>query len=431
MPTFTIVFLAALFISISIRLFLAIRHLQHVKKHREAVPAVFSEAVSLQAHQKAADYTQEKGRFGIFEMMLIEVPFLLVLTLGGGLEWIDRASLHWMGDNIWRHIATVFAVMFTSSAISMPFDLYRTFGIEARYGFNRTSFSLWLIDLIKGTLLGLAIGTPLLLAIIWFYSAAGAGWWVYAWLMWTAFILLMMWAYPKFLAPIFNKFTPLGNGEREAEVRTKLEAMLSQEGFASDGLFVMDGSKRSGHGNAYFTGLGKNKRIVFFDTLLTQLSANEIEAVLAHELGHFKRGHVPRMIIVQQVMAFIFLGLLGFLVVQPWFYTGLGVHATSNYSPGIGAALILFSFVSGYFTLPFKPLASIMSRKHEFEADEFAAQRTGAAPLISALTKLYSDNAATLTPDPLYSLMYDSHPPPSIRILQLNTQFNPITSTTP
>ncbi len=430
MPLFTALFLAALFLSISIRLFLAIRHLRHVKAHREAVPAVFAEAVSLQTHQKAADYTQEKGRFGIIEMLLIEVPFLLVLTLGGGLEWIDRASLTWVGDNIWRHVATVFAVMFISSAIGMPFDLYRTFGIEARFGFNRTSFGLWFVDLIKGTLLGLAIGTPLLLAIIWFYSAAGTWWWVYAWLMWTVFILLMIWAYPKFLAPIFNKFTPLGNGEREAEVRAKLEAMLSKEGFASDGLFVMDGSKRSGHGNAYFTGLGKNKRIVFFDTLLTQLSATEIEAVLAHELGHFKRGHVPRMIIVQQIMAFIFLGVLGFLVAQPWFYTSLGAHSSASYAPGIGVALILFSFVSSYFTLPFKPLGSIMSRKHEFEADEFAAQRTGAAPLISALTKLYSDNAATLTPDPLYSLMYDSHPPPSIRILQLTTQSNINTVTT-
>jgi STE24 endopeptidase len=268
---------------------------------------------------------------------------------------------------------TVVLVTLATSAISLPLDCYATFTLEERFGFNRTTMRVWLADLVKGAFLGAALGIPLLLAVVWFYRAAGTLWWFYAWALWAAFSLLMIWAYPKFLAPIFNKFTPLGSAGNEMAVKQRVEALLKREGFESNGLFVMDGSKRSGHGNAYFTGFGKQKRIVFFDTLLTQLDASEVEAVLAHELGHFKNGHVPRMIAVQLLLALAFLAVLGWLAAQPWFYAGLGVTATNEYAPGVGVALVLFSLIAGYFTFPLKPLSSLMSRKHEFEADRFAA----------------------------------------------------------
>jgi STE24 endopeptidase len=417
--SFSFIFVCALVLSLALRLLLALRHLNHVRQHRDHVPEAFGIVVSLQAHQKAADYTQAKVRLGLVELFLIELPVLLLLTLGGGLAWLDQFALSLAGDTIWRHLLTVVLVALATSGISLPLDYYATFSLEERFGFNRTTIGVWLADLAKSALLGVVLGVPLLLAVVWFYQAAGKLWWLYAWALWASFSLLMIWAYPKFLAPLFNKFTPLGTAENEAAVKQRVEALLQREGFESNGLFVMDGSKRSGHGNAYFTGFGKQKRIVFFDTLLTQLNVDEVEAVLAHELGHFKHGHVPRIIAVQLLLGLVFLGTLGWLAAQPWFYAGLGVPQAAGYTPGVGVALVLFSLVAGYFTFPLKPLSSLMSRKHEFEADKFAASRSGSAALISALTKLYRDNAATLTPDPLYSLVYDSHPPPSLRILEL------------
>ncbi len=405
---FTLIFLIAFALTLSGRLWLTLRQIRHVAEHRGAVPADFAERISLAAHQKAADYTVDRNRLAIVTT-LVDAALLIALTLGGGLAWLHDFWNARLGGLPYG-LALIFSIMLISAIVDLPFSLYRQFVIEARYGFNRMTFGLLCADLAKQTLLGVLIGTPVILAVLWLMGAMGPHWWLYVWLFWCAFNLLALFIYPTWIAPLFNKFSPL----EEGEMKSRIEALLARCGFRSSGLFVMDGSKRSSHGNAYFTGFGNNKRIVFFDTLLARLAVPEIEAVLAHELGHFRRRHVVKRIVVMFIGALGFLWLLGQLIDAPWFYAGLGVPAQST-----ALALILFFLAIPVFTFPLSPLLSHLSRRHEFEADAYAAEHAAAGDLVRALVKLYEDNAATLTPDPLHSLFYDSHPPAAQRIARL------------
>lgn len=407
---FTYIFLGLLAAVSAARLWLALRQISHVTRNRERVPEAFSAHIELAAHQKAADYTRDKTRLGMKETA-VDALLLLVLTLGGGIALIDQLSVNLLGDSIWRDVATVLAVMAVSAVVMMPFDLVRTFVIEARYGFNKLTWKLFIVDGIKGMLLGLVIGVPLLLITFWLMSRMGDFWWLYVWLVWLGFSLTMMVAYPKWIAPLFNKFTPLA----DEALKTRIEALMRRCGFQSQGLFVMDGSKRSSHGNAYFTGFGRTKRIVFFDTLIERLSPEEIEAVLAHELGHFKLGHIPKMMATHFGIALLVLAAMGWVIDKAWFFQGLGFAGVQS----TGVALLLFFMLLPVFTFPLSPLSSVLSRKHEFEADAFAAGETRSQDLVSALVKLYRDNASTLTPDPVHSMMYDSHPPASLRVAHL------------
>ena len=406
---FTVVFLAALALSTGLRLWLDLRHLRHVRAHREQVPADFFGRIELVDHRKAADYTAAKVRIGLAEIV-VDALVLLALTLGGVLGWIDQALRDGLGSGYLHGLALFACAGLLGFVIGLPASLYRTFVIEARFGFNKLTWPLWLADLAKGAALTVLIGGPLLLAVLWLMDAMGKNWWFYVWLVWLATNLLILFLYPTVIAPLFNKFTPL----EDAALKQRIEALLARCGFASSGLFVMDGSKRSAHGNAYFTGFGRSKRIVFFDTLLEKLAPQEIEAVLAHELGHFRHRHVIKRIALSAALSLAFLWLLGQIIDQPWFFDGLKVGAG-----GTAMGLLLFSMVLPVFLFPLAPLTSSLSRKHEFEADTYAAQQTAAGDLITALVKLYRDNAATLTPDPLHSLFHDSHPPASQRIARL------------
>jgi STE24 endopeptidase len=355
-------------------------------------------------------------RLGLIEIV-IDTLVLLMLTLGGVLGWIDQALRQVLGGGYWHGLALFAAAGLLGFVVGLPASIYRTFVIEARFGFNKLTWPLWLADLAKGAALAVLIGGPLLFAVLWLMDAMGRNWWIYVWLVWLATNLLILFLYPTVIAPLFNKFTPL----EDASLKARIEALLARCGFASSGLFVMDGSKRSAHGNAYFTGFGRAKRIVFFDTLLEKLAPGEIEAVLAHELGHFRHKHVIKRITLSAVMSLAFLWLLGQLIDQPWFFAGLGVGAGGTASSmGTAMGLLLFSMVLPVFLFPLAPLTSALSRKHEYEADAYAAKQTAAADLIAALVKLYRDNAATLTPDPLHSLFHDSHPPASQRIARLH-----------
>ena len=396
---------------LGLRLWLAARHIAHIARYRAAVPAEFAAHIALDAHQKAADYSIEKTRLGMVET-LAEGAFLLFITLGGALLWIDALSANWLGTGYARGIVTIFAVMLLSSLLFLPFDLKRTFGIEVKYGFNKMTLGLYVADAFKGMVLALLIGVPLLLVTFWLIEKMGALWWLYVWLVWLGFSLFMLAVYPTFIAPLFNKFSPLEN----APLKSRIENLLARCGFRSQGLFVMDGSKRSSHGNAYFTGFGKAKRIVFFDTLIERLNPEEIEAVLAHELGHFKRKHIAKLIVSRFAIALVVLAAMGWLIDKPWFYQGAGMGTAV---PHIGVSVLVFFLLLPVFTFPLTPLGSLISRKHEFEADAYAAEQTRAGDLISALLKLYRDNASTLTPDPLHSMIYDSHPPAAIRIAHL------------
>jgi len=411
---FTLLFLIAFALTLAARLWLKLRHIRFVAAHRAAVPAEFAERIALAAHQKAADYTVDRSKVAMLTT-LIDAGLLLVLTLGGGLAWLHD---FWSPrlEGLPYGLAMIFSLMFISGVIDLPFSLYRQFVIEARYGFNRMTLGLFFADLAKQTLLGIAIGAPVILAVLWLMGAMGQYWWFWVWLFWSAFNLLVLFVYPTWVAPLFNKFSPLEDGE----MKNRIEALLIRCGFRSSGLFVMDGSKRSSHGNAYFTGFGDNKRIVFFDTLLARLAPTEIEAVLAHELGHFRKKHIVKRIILMFAASLAFLWLLGQLIDVPWFYAGLGVPAQNT-----TLALILFFMVAPVFTFPFSPLMSYLSRLNEFEADTYAAEHTAAADLGRALVKLYEDNASTLTPDPLHSLFYDSHPPAAQRIARLQLQEKP------
>ncbi len=410
MNAFTLAFLAALALATATRIWLAVRHIRYVAAHRERVPAEFAESVPLPAHQKAADYTRARTRLGIVDA-LVSAAVLLAFTLGGGLEWLyDAWALAFEAGGYAHGIALILSVAAITGLVDLPFSVYRTFVIEAKYGFNRMTPALFVADLAKSIALGLAIGVPLLFAVLWLMARMGSLWWLYVWLTWVGFNLLMLVAYPTLIAPLFNKFSPLA----DESLKERIERLLAKCGFRSKGLFVMDGSKRSSHGNAYFTGFGAAKRIVFFDTLLTRLAPAEVEAVLAHELGHFKRHHVWKRIAWLFLASLGFLALLGYVIDQAWFYEGLGVDRRST-----ALALVLFFMAVPVFTFLLAPIGSLYSRRHEYEADAYAARHASGADLVHALVKLYQDNAATLTPDPVHSAFYDSHPPAALRIARL------------
>ena len=412
MNTFSVLFLLALAVATGTRLWLARRHVQYIQSHRAAVPAEFANEIALDAHQKAADYSSAKTRFGTVHT-LVDGAMLLIFTFGGLLLVLD----HWAGslfsNDVLHGTVLIAAFMIVSSLVDLPFSWYRTFHIEARFGFNQMTPRMWLADLAKTAAVGTAFGLPLVLAVLWLMGKMGDWWWLYVWLVWVAFSIFMMAVYPAFIAPLFNKFAPM----QEGSLKNRIETLLTKCGFRSSGLFVMDGSKRSTHGNAYFTGFGKTKRIVFFDTLISRLNENEIEAVLAHELGHFKLHHVIRRMLWTFGVSLIFLAMLGYLKDKAWFYEGLGV----SYPATNAMALLLFVLAVPVFTFLLQPLVAMYSRKHEFEADAYAARFSSARELVSALVKLYKDNASTLTPDPLHSAFYDSHPPASARISKLQS----------
>ena len=419
MQIFTVIFLFTLTSVVLIRVWLATRHIHHIQTHRNSVPENFSSQINLDSHQKAADYTCAKTRLN-YANIFLETALLLVLTLGGGLNALNVFWSNWFSDPLSHGMVLILGTVLLLGLVEIPINYYRTFVIEKKFGFNKMTHTMFFVDLIKQGTLGVLLGLPLLFGVLWLMGKMGANWWLYVWLMWVTFNLLILSIYPTWIAPLFNKFTPLD----DASLKERIEKLMQKCGFKSSGLFVMDGSRRSSHGNAYFTGFGKNKRIVFFDTLLSHLNGPEIEAVLAHELGHFKRRHVIKRIIWTFTMSLVFLWLLGYLMNQNWFYQGLGVFTsnealTSVHSSSTAMALLLFFLVMPTFTFLFQPISSLYSRKHEFEADAYAVDKSSASDLIQALVKLYKDNAATLTPDPLHSAFYDSHPPASVRIARL------------
>jgi len=405
-------FLGALVAVTATRLWLSQRQIRHVRAHRGAVPPTFADAIPLSAHQKAADYTVAKARLGMIELM-IGTAALLLLTLGGLIDWLQAewARLAEPGA-LWHGVALISSAAVLLAAVDLPLSLYRTFVIEQRYGFNRMSVRLFLVDLAKQALLAAALGIPLLLLVLWLMQKMGALWWFYVWLAWMGFNLLVLLLFPSFIAPLFNRFTKL----EDASLAGRIESLLKRCGFRASGLYVMDGSKRSSHGNAYFTGFGAAKRIVFFDTLLSRLAPPEVEAVLAHELGHYRLHHVWKRIALLFAVSLGFLWLLGQIIDEPWFYQGLGVS-----QPSTAAALLLFMLTVPVFTFFLHPVSSLYSRRHEFEADAYAARHADSSQLVRALVKLYQDNAATLTPDPVHSAFYDSHPPAAVRIARLKT----------
>jgi STE24 endopeptidase len=412
MHPFTTAFLAALALATAARLWLALRHIHHVRQNRDDVPPEFSGRISLAAHQKAADYTGDKTRLGMFDA-LVGAAVLLAFTLGGGLQWLSEFWARWFLPGGYAHgVALIFSVVLLTSLIDLPFSAYRTFVIEARFGFNRMTPALFFSDLARHAALGAALGIPLLLAVLWLMDKMGERWWLYVWLFWVGFNLLVVTLYPTLIAPIFNKFSPL----EDLSLKERIERLLARCGFKARGLYVMDSSKRSSHGNAYFTGFGAAKRIVLFDTLISRLAPDEVEAVLAHELGHFKLHHVGKRMAALFLASLGFLWLLGHLAGQEWFYRSLGVQTS-----GTAMALLLFFMVLPVFTFLMHPIASLYSRRHEYEADAYAARQARAADLVHALVKLYQDNAATLTPDPLHSAFYDSHPPAALRIARLQS----------
>jgi STE24 endopeptidase len=409
MQTFGFVFLAALALATGTKLWLATRHLDHIRRHRDAVPAEFSSDISLDTHRHAADYSSAKTRLGMLTTVF-ECALILALTFGGALQWLFELAAGWFEPGVMRGVALLVLLGTATSILDLPFAWYRTFGIEQRFGFNKMTPRMFVIDALKNALIAAALGIPLLACILWVMERAGDLWWLYAWLIWVAFNLVILTVYPVWIAPLFNKFVPLD----DAQLKQRIEQLLERCGFKAQGLMVMDGSRRSSHGNAYFTGFGKSKRIVFFDTLLARLVPSEIEAVLAHELGHFKLRHVVKRIAWIFAASLGLLWLLAQLMSQSWFYDGLNVHVQST-----AMALVLFFIVVPQFIFLLHPLTSFYSRKHEFEADRYAAQHASVTDLISALVKLYKDNAATLTPDPLHSMFYDSHPPATLRIARL------------
>ncbi|MEO8753693.1 MAG: M48 family metallopeptidase [Casimicrobiaceae bacterium] len=413
---FTVVFLLALCASVGVRLWLSRRQIAFVSAHRDEVPPAFAERIGVSAHRKAADYTVAKQRLSMLHT-LVDAALLLAMTLGGGLAaiigWTETLTL----GPLWRDVVMFAAAGVIYGIVNLPFSWWHTFRIEERFGFNRMTLKLWLADLAKGLAVAVVLGLPLLVLILWLMRVAGTPWWLWTWGAWMVFQVLILVLYPTLIAPLFNKFTPMG----ESPARQRVEALLARCGFRSAGLFVMDGSKRSGHGNAYFTGFGKAKRIVFFDTLLARLAPDEIEAVLAHELGHYKLKHVAKRIGWSALLSLVILGLLAFLAREPWFYAGLGIPdamlQVAFARPGV--ALELFLLALPVFTFMLEPLSALYSRRHEFEADAFATRHASAVSRSVALVKLYEDNAATLTPDPLHSAFYDSHPPAAIRIAHI------------
>ncbi|MBT8061779.1 MAG: M48 family metallopeptidase, partial [Gammaproteobacteria bacterium] len=398
MNNFTILFIAALATSAGLRFWLARRHLAHVRSHRESVPSSFTGRIALDEHHKAADYTMTNTRVG---MLALAWDSLLLLgwTLGGGLEWLDNAWRSAGYSPVVTGTVIILSAMFIMTLLDLPFSLYHTFVVEERFGFNRSTPAVFISDLLKNGLLLVLIGTPMIALALWIMETSGGNWWLYVWIVWLTFTLVMFWAWPALIAPLFNRFSPLD----DESLKQRIQALMDKCGFRSKGIFVMDGSKRSGHGNAYFTGFGSNKRIVFFDTLLETLEPDEIEAVLAHELGHFRLRHIQKRLLSTSAISFCALALLGWLAAQDWFFHGLGISQPSPWM-----ALLLFMMVLPVFTFILQPLLSRLSRKHEFEADAYAVRQSSGSDLVQALVKMYRENASTLTPDPLYSAWHDS-----------------------
>lgn len=411
MNTLSIFFLIALAAMLITEFWLGRRQIQSVSQHRNTVPDTFVDQIDLATHRKAADYTIARTRLGLVSGVYSAV-ILLLFTLGGGLQQIDELSRQWLTNPLLIGVSFIVVAILIGAVLDLPFALYKTFVLEARFGFNKTTIGLYITDMIKQTLLFLIIGVPLLFTALWLMQVSGKLWWLYLWIAWMAFNLLAMVIYPVWIAPLFNKFETL----QDETVSSSVKELMKRTGFKVQGLFVVDGSRRSAHSNAYFTGLGKSKRVVFFDTLLDTLSADEIVAVLAHELGHFKRRHIIKRISVFFLISLLALALLGELMQQQWFYQGLGMTTPSNQ-----AALMLFMMAGPVFMFFIHPVSSWFSRKHEFEADDYARENAKAEDLITALLKLYRDNANTLTPDPIHSAFYDSHPPASIRIKHLQS----------
>ena len=411
--SFSLLFAAFVLATLMVKMWLSTRHIRYVAQHRAAVPEQFAQKIPLAAHQKAADYTIAKTQLKLV-LLVVNAAVLIGFTLLGGLQWLSINLISFTGPGMQYQIGLIAAVAVISEIIDLPLDYYKQFRLEEKFGFNKMTPGLFFSDMIKHTLIGAVIGLPLLWVTLTVMEQAGSLWWLYAWLIWCGFQILMLGLYQNLIAPLFNKFTPLA----DEGLKSRIEGLMQRVGFASKGLFVMDGSRRSAHGNAYFSGFGSAKRIVFFDTLLSRLAPNEIEAVLAHELGHFKLNHVIKRIAIMFIISLGFLALLGYLKNQTWFYLGLGVLPMMDASND-AMALILFMFALPVFTFLFSPLLSLTSRKNEFEADAFAAKHSNSQDLVSALVKLYEDNASTLTPDPLHSAFYDSHPPASARIQRL------------
>jgi STE24 endopeptidase len=412
---FTSLFVVFLLLMVGLKYWLALRQIRHVVLHSKQVPARFADRITLDAHRRAAAYTVAKQRLGMVQTAASAV-LLVALTLLGGLQWITDQLQPVAGSGLLFQVTVVAIVVALVSLVDLPFEWHRQFRIEQAFGFNRMTPGLFLMDLLKSFLLAAALGIPITAVVLWLMQSAGNLWWLYAWIVWMAFNALVLLLYPTVIAPLFNRFEPLKDGT----LAERIDALLERTGFSSRGVFVMDGSRRSSHGNAYFTGLGRAKRIVFFDTLVERLLPSEIEAVLAHELGHFKLRHVTKRLAFSFAASLGFLALLGWLIEQPWFYLGLGVQPLLD--AGVrndGIALVLFVLVLPVFTFVLAPLGSLLSRKHEFEADAFAARHARAEDLVNALVKLYQDNASTLTPDPLHSAFYDSHPPAAVRIERL------------
>jgi len=410
---FTLAFALALVAGLVVKFWLATRQVRHVARHRHAVPAAFEQAITLDAHQKAADYTIAKTRLGVIEMAWA-AAVLLGWTLLGGLDLLNRLLLDALGGGIWQQLALFAAFALIGGILELPFTLWQTFVLEERFGFNKMTWRLWIKDAVKGLTLGAVIGLPLAALILWLMHAAGALWWLWAWGVWMGFNLLLMLVYPTFIAPLFNKFQPLD----DAALKARVNALMQRCGFAAKGLFVMDGSTRSAHANAYFTGFGASKRVVFYDTLLRQLNASEIEAVLAHELGHFKHRHVVKRMVAMFALSLAGFALLGWLSGHTWFYTGLGAQPNLS-APNDALAILLFMLAVPVFGFFVAPLPVLISRKHEFEADAYAIAQTSGKDLSAALLKLYKDNASTLTPDPVFVKFYYSHPPASERLARM------------
>jgi STE24 endopeptidase len=410
---FTLLFVTALGLTLLVKATLMVRHMRHVQAHRDRVPTPFAEVITLESHRKAADYARARVRLGLIDVV-IGALFVLVMTLGGGLQWLYVALASWLEAGSLAHgVALLAALSVLGWLVNLPFVIWRTFVTEKRFGFNRMTPGLFVADLTRGALLATVFGLPVLLAVLWLMGAMGELWWLYVWLFWMAFNMLAQFIWPTYIAPLFNKFTPL----TDEALKRRVENLLERCGFRSKGLFVMDGSRRSAHGNAYFTGFGAAKRIVFFDTLLDKLQPEEVEAVLAHELGHFHHRHIWKRLAVMATLGLAMLWLLAWLMAQTWFFAGLGMQ-----QDGTAVALALFSLALPVFAFPLGPLMSHWSRVHEFEADTYAAMQARAEDLVSALVKLYRDNAATLTPDPLYSRFFDSHPPAVVRVARLRAQ---------
>ena len=411
--TFTLVFTSLLVLNLLLKFWLSHRQMRHVAQHRAAVPEAFAATINTAAHHKAADYTIAKLRLGHWDMAL-DTAMLVMWTLLGGLGLLDQWLLNLLGPSMWQQISLVVSFILVSAVVSLPLSYIQTFKIEQAFGFNRMTLGLWLTDMLKASLLGAVLGLPLLWLVLYLMQSGGAWWWMIAWGVLVVYQLFVMWLAPSVIMPLFNKFLPL----EDAALKTRVMALMQRTGFQANGFFVMDGSRRSAHSNAFFTGLGKQKRVVFFDTLLKQLNADEMEAVLAHELGHAKLKHIPKSLFNSFLFTLVGLAGLGWLSSQSWFYEGLGIQPHLA-SPNDAIALLLFMMFVPLVTFVTTPWHSARSRQHEFEADAFACQYANGADLRQALLKLYQDNASTLTPDPLYVAFYHSHPPAAQRLARL------------